>query len=82
MRKLNEDPNTQYSGTRTSLQLDARNQFVSEHLLPGTYELFAGISFPQERRSIAGKRQEVVVTAGTTTNVSITLDLQPPAPKP
>ena len=82
MRKLNEDPNTQYSGTRTSLQLDARNQFVSEHLLPGTYELFAGISFPQERRSIAGKRQEVVVTAGTTTNVSITLDLHPPAPKP
>jgi hypothetical protein len=83
MRKLGEDPNApSMAGRTTALQLDARGQFVGGNLLPGNYEIIAGVTLPQEPKNFATKRQEVVVTAGSITRVSITLDLKPPTPNP
>lgn len=81
LRRLGEDPKPPFWNSEPQVQVDARNQFVAEDLLPGTYEVLCGVTVPQVRRNIT-KRREVVVTAGSVNNVSITLDLTPQAPKP
>ena len=81
LRRLSDDANAPII-TQARLHVDARGQFNAEDLVPGTYEVMAGVHVPQERRNITSKRQQVVVTAGSPNTVSITLDLSPPAPKP
>ena len=73
LAKLGEDPYTNNSAHGT--QVDARGQFVIDGLMPGNYELNAGIFVPNARGRTAHKKQEVVVTAGAVTNVTVTLDL-------
>lgn len=82
LRKIGDDPSSPSAGIRTMLQLDARNQFVSENLVPGTYELTAGLNTRTDRRNAVTKTQQIVVTAGAANNVTIALDLKPAAPKP
>jgi hypothetical protein len=60
--------------------LDARHQFALENLLPGSYELIAGVFVRGSRTPLVQKKQEVVVAAGSTSNVTIKLDLNPPKP--
>jgi protocatechuate 3,4-dioxygenase beta subunit len=60
--------------------LDARHQFALENLLPGSYELIAGVFVQGSRTPLVQKKQEVVVAAGSTSNVTIKLDLNPPKP--
>lgn len=64
----------------SAAQIDARGQFVIDTLFPGTYELTAGVMLQDSRVPFAPKKQEVVVTAGSTTNTVIKLDLTPPKP--
>lgn len=81
LRRLNDYSNGPYINSQASVQVDARGQFVAENLVPGTYEVIAEAIVQQPRKIIASKRQVVVVTAGLTNTVSITLDLLPSAPK-
>ncbi len=74
LNKVGEEPGTTSSASNASAQVDARGQFVVEGLLPGTYELHAGVHIPGTRSSTTQTKQEIVVTAGVT-NVTVTLDL-------
>jgi hypothetical protein len=55
--------------------VDARGQFVVEGLLPGTYEINAGIVSGDRRVMFAGKKQQVDVTAGSSNNITISIDV-------
>ena len=81
LMKPGEEPHLSYSAG-SSTNVDARGQFVIEGLLPGNYELNTGVFIPGANRHTSHKKQEVVVTAGTVTNVTVTLDLSPETPKP
>lgn len=74
-RRLDEDVSPLYAGTTVRPQVDARGQFVLDGLTPGTYELVSGIFLTSAKVSYPAKNQQVVVTAGTTTNITITVDL-------
>jgi hypothetical protein len=71
--KIGDDPYRNYAAN--SSQVDARGQFVIHGLMPGNYELNAGVFVSGGRGSTPHTKQEVVVTAGTVTNVTVTLDL-------
>ena len=72
-RRLGEEQGAMYSsGLRT--QVDTRGQFAIEGLTSGNYELEAGVFFPSAKLGYMTKKQ-VVVAAGSTTDVDITVDL-------
>ena len=74
LAKLGDEPNgMNYQSSST--QVDARGQFVIEGLVPGTYELNTALYVPEARVATPHKKQEIVVTAGTVTNVTVTMDL-------
>ncbi|HSD47231.1 MAG TPA: carboxypeptidase regulatory-like domain-containing protein [Pyrinomonadaceae bacterium] len=75
LNKLGDDPRQNYYSGGISTQVDARGQFVIEGLLPGMYEVNAGIYIPGRRLETPHTKQEVVVTAGAVTKVNLTLDL-------
>jgi protocatechuate 3,4-dioxygenase beta subunit len=65
-----------YSGSNPSQpQVDARGQFIMEGLTSGTYEIHAGVYLTSAKMGYLAKPQQVVVTAGSTLNVTITVDL-------
>ena len=72
-RRIGEEP-SMYSGNHGRPQVDARGQFVIEGLTPGNYEIDAGVYFPSAKVGYIAKKQ-VVVTAGATTDVDVTVDL-------
>lgn len=78
--KIGDDPNRSYSAN--SPQVDARGQFVIDGLMPGNYEVNAGVFVPGGRGSTPHTKQEVAVTAGTVTNVTVTLDLSSMTTRP
>lgn len=73
-RRAGDEPGVMYSGPNGRPQVDNRGQFVIEGLTPGTYDIDAGVYFTSAKTGYIAKKQ-VVVTAGTTTEVSITIDL-------
>jgi hypothetical protein len=78
---------TDPSGTSVdavATDVDARGQFVVEGLLPGTYEINAGITVGDvQRTEVRGfKKQMVEITAGSTNNVTVTVELTPVTPRP
>jgi hypothetical protein len=81
VRKIN-DNSLSTSASFVPAQIDARGQFVLDNLLPGTYELTAGVFVPGARAPFAEMKQEVVATAGSPTNTTIKLNLNPPQSKP
>jgi protocatechuate 3,4-dioxygenase beta subunit len=56
-------------------QIDTRGQFVIENLNSGTYELNAGVFIPSKKEGYVAKKEQVVVAAGSTTTVNVTVDL-------
>ena len=82
LRKLGEDPNAPGVYSDASRQMDSRGQFVIENLTAGTYELHTGIAVTGTPQVQFTKKQEVVVAAGSTNNINVTLDLSQPSPKP
>ncbi|HKV36440.1 MAG TPA: hypothetical protein VJP89_19020 [Pyrinomonadaceae bacterium] len=79
-RKMNDNPQNTWIDATT--RIDARGQFVIDNLFPGTYELTAGVLVQGSRAPLGPTKQQVVVTAGSTTNTTIRLDLNVPQLKP
>jgi hypothetical protein len=81
-----DDANPTGSFNDATPQIDSRGQFLLENMFPGTYEIHAGIGVQvSEGRTqmIPGKKHEVVVTAGSNNNVTVTVDLNSaPPPRP
>lgn len=80
VNKLNDNP--QKLWIDASSQIDTRGQFVIDNLVPGTYEIIAGVLVPGGRAPLGQTKQQVVVSAGSTTNTTIRLDLNVPQVKP
>jgi len=79
-RKMNEGP--QNTWVDASKSIDARGQFIIGNLFPGTYELIYGVLIQGSRAPFPQTKHQVVVTAGSTTNTTIKLDLNVPQSKP
>lgn len=79
-RRMNDNPQTLWMDATTSI--DARGQFVVNNLFPGTYELWSGVFVQGSRAQLGQTKQQVVVAAGSTTNTTINLNLNPPQSKP
>lgn len=72
VKRLGEVP-TPFSNFRESAQVDARGQFSVEGLLSGTYEITVGYA-PEQRSPWRRSTQQVVVTNGAVSNVTVTVD--------
>lgn len=72
---LGADPAMRFSGSNMRPQIDARGQFVIEGLTAGTYEIEAGVYVMSSKLRYVAKNQQVVVTAGSSSTVNITVDL-------
>ncbi|HKV36438.1 MAG TPA: carboxypeptidase regulatory-like domain-containing protein [Pyrinomonadaceae bacterium] len=72
---LGTDASVRFSGSNMRPQVDARGQFVIEGLTAGTYEIEAGVYVVSSKLRYAAKNQQVVVTAGSSNTVNITVDL-------
>ncbi|HEX5884489.1 MAG TPA: hypothetical protein VFY67_08075, partial [Pyrinomonadaceae bacterium] len=80
VRRLSENEAGPFSfGSGDSPEIDTRGQFVAEGLLPGTYEITAAYA-PDMRTPWRRTKQQVVVTNGTVTNVTLTIDPDAPVP--
>jgi hypothetical protein len=79
-KRIGDDPTLFSSGARP--QVDTRGQFVIEGLIPGTYEIEAGVFLPSAKLGYVAKKQQVVVIAGTTTTLNLTVDLTSTPVKP
>lgn len=73
-RLLGADPAT-FSGANWRLQVDARGNFVIENLTPGTYEIEGGVQLKSGKLAYWARKQQVVVTSGSTNTVNMTVDL-------
>ena len=83
LRRLGEDQDSM-SG---SSQVDVRGQFFMEGLVPGTYELIAAVYViapggPIPRGPFRSTKQQVVVTDGGVTNVTVTVNLESTPDRP
>ncbi|HXQ72751.1 MAG TPA: hypothetical protein VN844_19795 [Pyrinomonadaceae bacterium] len=74
-RLLGADPAMRFSGSNMRPQVDARGQFVIEGLTPGTYAIEAGVYVMSSKLRYTATSQQVVVTAGSSNTVNITVDL-------
>lgn len=82
-RRIEEGPSVRFAGSNLRPQVDARGRFVIEGMTAGTYEIQAGVYQTSAKLNYAAKIQQIVVTAGTTTNVNLTVDLSStPAKQP
>ena len=58
-------------------QVDARGQFIVEGMFPGTYEISVNIWSADERTNFGEKKQQITVTAGSTNNVTLSIEINP-----
>jgi hypothetical protein len=75
-------PGDDRMGSDNFAQVDARGQFMMEGLVPGNYELTVGAYIPGAPPLVINKKQDVVVTAGSPTNVTVKIDLKSNTPGP
>lgn len=76
IRKVGDEQSIMYSGANNPAQVDARGNFAIERLTPGTYEIESGVYVPSAKKSYAAtKKEQVVVTAGSVTNLTMLVDL-------
>lgn len=73
-RIVGQDLERRFSGVNLMPRVDARGQFIVEGLMPGTYDVEAGVYSPSAKLGYIGTKQVVVAQGGTTT-VNITVDL-------
>lgn len=79
LHNVADDPTMGISSNGPS-DVDARGQFVIDGLLPGTYEVNAGIASEQTR--FGSKKQQIVVNAGSVNNITISVELNPNPARP
>jgi len=76
VRNVDDDP-TAKSSMNAPGDVDVRGQFVIEGLLPGTYEVNAGIVSPDMRTTLGTRKQQMVVNAGSANNITVSVELNP-----
>jgi carboxypeptidase family protein len=81
LRRLGEDQDS-LNSTSASAPVDTRGQFFMEGLIPGTYELIGAIYVLGTRGTFRTTKQQVVVTDGGVTNVTVTLNLESAPDRP
>jgi protocatechuate 3,4-dioxygenase beta subunit len=81
LRNVADDPTMGMSSNGPS-DVDTRGQFVIEGLLPGTYEVNAGVVSEQLHTLLGSKKQQVVVNAGSVINITISVELNPNPVRP
>ena len=69
------DPAVRSPGSNLTPQIDARGNFVIEGLAPGTYEIEGGVHLTSGKLAYWATKQQVVITAGSSTTVNLTVDL-------
>ncbi|MEP6921665.1 MAG: carboxypeptidase-like regulatory domain-containing protein [bacterium] len=61
---------------------DARGNFIIEGIPSGTYELEVSVNIPGIRRNVPPAKQQLIISAGATTNVVINVENPEPRPAP
>lgn len=81
VRRMSSDASLMTLPSEGRSQVDERGQFVIEGLMAGSYEIQAGVYVMSAKAAYVAKKQ-VVITAGTNTDVDITVDLSSTPIKP
>ena len=81
LRNLAEDPQSA-SSSNYSVDVDARGQFVVEGVFPGMYEISAGIWSADGRTNFAPKKQQIAVSAGSVSNITLSVDANSKTTRP
>jgi hypothetical protein len=81
VRTISDDPMIASAGN-SSVDVDARGQFVIDGMFPGTYEISAGVWSPDGRVIFSEKKQQIAVTAGSVNNVTLSMELNPKTIRP
>ena len=81
LRTIADDPGSS-SSVYSSVEVDARGQFVVEGVFPGTYEISVTIWSADGRAVLSEKKQQVAVTAGSINNVTLSLEINAKATRP
>ena len=79
-RRIDASPNEPRYGN-AGPSVDSRGHFLIERLLPGTYEIMAAVVFESGKAAFI-KRQQLVITAGSTNTINIIVDLSLPPLRP
>ena len=66
----------------SSVEVDARGQFVVDGLFPGTYEISAAIWSQDGRTVFSEKKQQIAVTAGSVNNVTLSMEINSKTTRP
>jgi len=81
LRRLGEDLDS-LNSFQASVQVDARGNFFVEGVIPGTYEMTAAVYMLGTRTAFRTTTQQVVVTDGGVTNVTVTVNLEATPDRP
>jgi len=81
LRRLGEDQDS-LNSIAGSARVDARGQFFIEGIIPGTYELIGTVYVIGSRGPFRNTKQQVVVSEGSVTNVTVTLNLESTPDRP
>ena len=81
LRYLSDSPGIG-SEVNSSAEVDARGQFVIEGVFSGAYEISAVIWSPDGRTIFSEKKQQIVATAGSVTNVTVSMEVNPKTTRP
>jgi protocatechuate 3,4-dioxygenase beta subunit len=82
LRSVSDDPAN--PSMNAPGEVDARGQFLIEGLMPGTYEVTGGVvnNEPTRTMLLGAKTQQVVVTAGSVNNITLSVELKENRAKP
>jgi Carboxypeptidase regulatory-like domain len=82
LKRIAETPQVSNANFARPLMLDVRGQFFANGLIPGTYEV-TGLYAPIDSDGkILGAKQQVVVSNGAVTNITLTLQPQADSDRP
>jgi Carboxypeptidase regulatory-like domain len=81
LRRIGEDHDS-LNTMAGSARPDARGQFFIEGLIPGSYELVGAVYIVGTRSVFRSTKQQVVVSDGSVTNVTVTLNLNSTPDRP
>ena len=81
LRRLGEDQDS-LNSIAGAASPDARGQFFIEGVIPGTYEVTGSVYIIGTRSVFRSTKQQVVVSDGSVTNVTVTLNLEATPDRP
>ncbi|HET9527225.1 MAG TPA: carboxypeptidase-like regulatory domain-containing protein [Pyrinomonadaceae bacterium] len=75
LRRIGDDPNLPGAPNVAGPHLDERGRFQFEGLIPGAYEVNAGVFLTSSRKAYVAPKQQVVITAGSNAPLKVIVDL-------